>query len=65
MQDSYNYMPETNYVSRVYSFSDILYLQLMIHVMLFPTLNVLYFNSSTFPSMAAVPNMPFVVVVVL
>jgi len=35
MQDIYNYIAETNNVSRVYSVAAVLYLQFMLHVMLF------------------------------
>jgi len=35
MQGIYNYVPETNYVSRVYSAVAIQYLQFVLHVMLF------------------------------
>ena len=35
MQGIYNYIPETNYVSRVYSVAAILYLQFVPYVMLF------------------------------
>jgi hypothetical protein len=35
MQDIYNYIPETNHVSGVYSVAAVLYLQLVLHVMLF------------------------------
>jgi hypothetical protein len=35
MQVTYNYIPETNYVSRVYGVTAILYLQYVLHVMLF------------------------------
>ena len=48
MQGIYNYIPETHHVLRVYSISDVLYLQFVLHVMLFHTLNVLYFHISTF-----------------
>ena len=44
MQGIYNYIPQTNYVTRVYSVAVILWLQFMVHVMLFPMLNVLYLN---------------------
>jgi hypothetical protein len=37
MQDIYNYLPETNHVSRVYIVADVLYLQFVLHVMLFRT----------------------------
>jgi len=43
MQGIYNYIPETNHVSRVYSDATVLYLQFVLHVMLFPTLNALYY----------------------
>jgi hypothetical protein len=35
MQGIYNYMPETNHVSRVYSVASMLYLEFMVHVMFF------------------------------
>jgi hypothetical protein len=35
MQGIYNYIPETNHVSRVYSVAGVLYLQFVLHVMLF------------------------------
>ena len=35
MQGIYNYIPETVYVSRVYSVAAVLYLQFLLHVMLF------------------------------
>jgi hypothetical protein len=34
MQDIYNYIPETNHVSRVHSIAAVLYVQFMLHVML-------------------------------
>ena len=37
MQGIYNYMPETNHVSRVYSVSVVLYLRFVVHEMLFRT----------------------------
>ena len=37
MRDIYNYTHETNHASRVYSVAAVLYLQSMLHVMLFPT----------------------------
>jgi hypothetical protein len=40
-----------------YSVATILYLQFMLHVMLFTTLNILYFYIRTFQSMCTVPNM--------
>jgi hypothetical protein len=57
MQGIYNYIPETNHVSTVYSIAAILYLQFMLHVMLFPKINFLYSYISTFRSLYAVPNM--------
>ena len=48
MQGIYNYIPETNHASRVYSFAAILYLKFMLYVMPFPMLNVLCFYISTF-----------------
>jgi len=35
MQGIYNYTPETNHVSRLYSVAAVLYLHLVLHVMLF------------------------------
>jgi hypothetical protein len=35
MQGIYNYMTETNHVSRVYNVAAFLYLQFVLHVMLF------------------------------
>jgi len=35
MQGIYNYILETNHVSRVYSIAAVLYLQFVLHVMLF------------------------------
>ena len=35
MQSIYNYISETNHVSRVYSIAAVLYLQFVLHVMLF------------------------------
>jgi len=57
MQGIYNYIPETNNPSRVFSVAIILYLQFVLHVMLFPPLNVLHCYSSTSSSMCAVHNM--------
>jgi hypothetical protein len=37
MQDIYNYVPETNHFSRVYSVAAVLCLQFVLHVMLFRT----------------------------
>jgi len=60
MHGIYNYLPEINHVSRVYSVAAVLYLQFMVHVMLFrPVKYVLYFYSSTSRSLCAVPNTTF------
>jgi len=40
MQGIYNYIPETNHVSRVYNFAGTVYLQFMLHAMAFPVLHV-------------------------
>jgi hypothetical protein len=40
MQDIYNYIPVTNYFSSVYSTAAVLYLQFVLHVMLFRPWNV-------------------------
>ena len=44
MQGIHNYTPETNLVSRVYTVATVLYLQFVLHVTLFPVLNVLYYQ---------------------
>ena len=41
MQCIYNYVPETNHISTVYSVAAVLYLQFVLHVMLFRVLNML------------------------
>ena len=41
IQDIYNYIPETNRVSRVHNVAAILWLQFMVHVRLFPMKNYL------------------------
>ena len=56
MQGIYTYIPETNYVPREYSVAAILLLLFMVLISLVPVLNLLYFYSSTFRSMCAVPN---------
>ena len=40
MQGIYNYVPETSRVCKVYSVTAVLYLQFMVYLMLFRTLNV-------------------------
>ena len=58
MYGIYDYLPETNHVSRVYNVAVPMYLQFVLHVMLFrPVKYVLYFCISTFRSTCAVPNM--------
>ena len=57
MQGIYTYIPETNYVPRVYSFAAILLLLFMDLISLVSVLNLLYFYISTFRSICAVPNM--------
>jgi len=50
MHGIYNYIPETNHVSRVHSVAAVLYIQSMLHVMLFrPVKYVLYFCISVGP----------------
>ena len=41
MHGTDNYLPETNHVSRVYNVAAVLYVQFLLHVMLFRMLNVL------------------------
>jgi hypothetical protein len=43
VQGLYDYIPVTNYVSRIQNVAAILQLQFMVHVMLFPVLNVPFF----------------------
>jgi len=57
MQDIYTYIPETNYVPREYSVAAILLILFMVLISSVSVLNLLYFYSSTFRSMCAVPNM--------
>jgi succinate-acetate transporter protein len=57
MDGTYIDTPETNLVSRVYSVSAVLYLQFVLHVMLFSMSNVLYFYISSLRSMCAVHSM--------
>jgi hypothetical protein len=54
LQGTYNCIPATDHVSRVYSFAFILYFQFMLHETLFYMLNVLYIN--TFRGMCAVSS---------
>jgi len=50
---NYNYIPETNHVSRVYSVAAILWLQFFVCVMQFSMINILYFYISTLQSVCA------------
>jgi hypothetical protein len=45
MQGIYNYIPETNHVSRVYSVASMLYLEFMVHVMFFFYADISRFQS--------------------
>jgi len=47
MQSIYTYIPETNYVSRLYSFAAILLLLFMVLISLASVLNLLYFYICT------------------
>ena len=51
MQGIYTYIPETNYVARVYKVAAILLLLFMVLISLVSVLNLLYFYISTFRSM--------------
>ena len=57
MQGIYTYIPETNYVPLEYSVAAILLLLFMVLISLVSVLNLLYFYTSTFQIMCAVPNM--------
>jgi hypothetical protein len=57
MRCVYNCIPATNRVSTVCSVAAVLYLQFVLHVMLFCMLNVLYLCIITSRSMCAVPSM--------
>ena len=57
MQGIYTHIPETNYVPREYGVAAILLLLFMVLISLVSVLNLLYFYTSTFRSMCAVPNM--------
>ena len=51
-----NYVHETKHISRLHNVAAILHLQVLLHVMLFPRQNVLYFYINTFPRICAVRN---------
>jgi len=57
MHGIYNYIPETHYVPREYSFAAILLLLFMVLISLVPGLNLLHFYIRIFRSMCTVPNM--------
>jgi hypothetical protein len=51
-------LPQTSHVSRYRrSFTAILWLQRIVHLMLFPIFNVFYVHITTFPNNCAVPSM--------
>ena len=50
MYDIYNYIPETNRVSTVFSVTAVLYLQSVLHVMLFRALNMFCTFRSALPA---------------
>jgi len=52
MQCIYSYVPETNRVSRLYSISAVLYLQSVLHVMLFRTLNMFCASTLALPAVS-------------
>jgi hypothetical protein len=56
MHGIYNYIPETNHVPRLYNVAANGTWR-MVHVMLFPMLNVLYLSVTTFQRVCAVPSM--------
>ena len=57
MQDIYTHIPGTNYVPREYGVAATLLFLFMVLISLLSVLNLLFFYSSTFRSMCAVPNM--------
>jgi len=52
MQCIYNYVPETNRASRLYCISAVLYLQSVLHVMLFRMLNMLCASTLALPAVS-------------
>ena len=52
MQCIYSYIPETNHVSKIHSVAAVLYLQSVLHVMLFPMLNTFYTLTSALISVS-------------
>ena len=60
MRGIYNYIPETNHVSRVHSVAAVLYLQICATCyVISPVKSVLCFYISISPCMCAAPNMTF------
>jgi len=57
MHGIYTYIPDTNHVPREYIVAAVLLLLFMVLISLVSVLNLLYFYTSTFRSMCAVPNM--------
>jgi hypothetical protein len=57
MQGILTYIPQTNHVPRGYIIAAILSLLFMVPLSLVPALALLFFYSSTFQRMCAVPNM--------
>jgi hypothetical protein len=57
MRCIYNYVLGTNRVSMVHNVSARVFLKYVVHVMLFPIINVLYFYIITLPSVCAMPSM--------
>ena len=55
MQGIFNYVSETNHFTRVYIVAAIMWLQFLVHVILFPMINVLNFYVVTFRCMRVVP----------
>ena len=50
MQSIHNYIPQTNHVNTVYSFAAVLYLQIVLHGMLFRVLNMFCTVTSALPA---------------
>jgi hypothetical protein len=56
MQDIYNYIPETNNISKVCNIAVALCLRYTVRVMLYTAINVFHLYINSFRSMCAVPN---------
>jgi len=59
VQGVYKCIPETDLASRVYTVAAVLYLQFVLHVMLFRMLNIYLLYVSTYRSMFTLPSMLF------